>query len=258
MSYLNPPAACPQLGICLAPLISIRDRAPALREPDLMRAVQTAEAAGADAIILSLSARQSLQQHSDIDAAMAAMTQTYLATPLTQPMIELASKIRPAAVYFTAHDSVDSITITDTALRLLEQAVRHLTPQSIQLALSLDPFTVQLQAVADAGVTLVEFQVKKFAGAEPGEHDAQCAALRVAVLAAKRLGMTVHLGHGIDYKHVVQLATSSGDIAQINVGHAIAARAISVGWETAVRDMKALIISACMQLTNHAAAGVAA
>ena len=255
MSYLNPLAALPKLGICITPLISMRDQAPARREPDLMRAVQTAEAAGADAIVLSFSERPSPQQRSDTETALRAMTQTHLAMPLTPAMIELADEVRPDAVYFTAIDSAECLTIADTTLQLIEQAVRQLTPQSIQLALSLDPFTAQLQAVADAGITAVEFQAKKFAHAQPGEQDAQFAALRNAILAAKRLGMTVHLGHGIDYHHIARLVTF-GDIAQINVGHAIAARAISVGWETAVRDMKALIIRASSQPTSHAMVGV--
>jgi pyridoxine 5-phosphate synthase len=233
MSFLNPSAQSPKLGVGIASLLRLRDHNPSANEPDAALAVRAAEEAGADAIILSMSATHSLQERRDIDVLMSAMTEAHLTVPLTPAMIDFAGSIRPYSVTFNA---------VDISLQLVQQAVHQLQPLSIQVVVAIDPSTDQLRALGDAGVTAVEFTTRQFSQAPAGEGAEALNVLRTAVQAANRAGLDVHLSHGIGYRHITAL-TELGTIAQMDVDHAITARAIVVGWQTAIREMKALLIA---------------
>lgn len=244
MSFLNPPAATPKLGVDLGTLVTLRDLRPSSRALDLTRFAQAAEQAGADAIRLAVDPSSTTLRRIDIDAVMPAMTEVHFAMPLTREMIDFARTARPHAVCFDAIDSAHGTVTSAISLQLIHEALAQLRPQSVQIILSLDPAISQLQALADAGITTIEFDVGAIAHADPANQPARFSELRAAILAARRLGMAVHLGRGIDYELVGQLA-ASGEITQITAGHAIATRAMLVGWQAAVREMKALMVAAC-------------
>lgn len=253
MSFLNPPAATPKLGVNLATVMTLRDLRPSSRGLDLARFAQAAEEAGADVIRLTVDSSSMTLRHADIDAVMCAVTEVHFSMPLTREMIDFAGIVRPQSVCFHAlnnthnpHNtpSPDGAVISDSSLSLIHDALAQLCSLSMQIVVSLDPVTSQLQSLADAGITAVEFDAIAIARADPADQHARFSELRAAILTAQRSGMAVHLAHGVDYELVGQLA-ASGEITQINVGHAVAIRAMTVGWQSAVREMKALMVAAC-------------
>ena len=251
MSFLNPPAAKPKLGVDLTPLVALRNLRSISRTLDVQHFAQAAEEAGADVIRLTVESTASKQIRDDIDGAMRTATEVHVAMPLTREMIDFAGMVRPHSVCFTAcdvecngeHDGERKTALSTKSLQSIMEALACLQQQSVHVVLSLDPATSQLQAVADAGIRTIEFNTNTIAQSDPVDLERHHSILRDAVLYARRLGMTVQLAHGIDYGNVHRIA-ASGDIDQINVGYAVAARAIVVGWQSAVREMKALLVTA--------------
>ena len=101
----------------------------------------------------------------------------------------------------------------------------------------------QIEAAARTGATVIELHTGAYAEAAAEAAAAELARIREAVAEGLRQGLRVNAGHGLHYENVQPVAALEG-IAELNIGHAIIAQAVFCGLETAVRDMKALMIAA--------------
>ncbi len=111
----------------------------------------------------------------------------------------------------------------------------------IGISLFLDPDEQQIAAAARLGADAVELHTGEYALAVGDkEQAAQMAKLVAAGHQVRELGMTLHAGHGLTYRNVKPVAAIAG-MHELNIGHSIVARAIMVGFEQAVREMKRLI-----------------
>lgn len=258
MSFLNPATPSPRLGIDLSALLRLRTLEPGAIEPNAAWAVQTAEAAGADTLILSLSAAELLHQREDIDAVKSAMIASQFDTALSAEMIDLVGMLRPASVCFRTSafdlENENRQSYSDNLLALMRRAVAQLEALSIRVIASIDVNSTPLHLLRDAGVTSVEFDARCYTLAKPADKTAALQALTTVVLGAKQLGMSVHLRHCIGYCHVEQLARL-GDVEQINIGYAIVARSLVVGWQAAINEMKALLVTCHAPARNRLDAG---
>ena len=247
MSFLTPSTQGPNLGVGIDALIRLRDAQPEVQEPDVILAARSAEEAGADAILLSIPSKLPAQASDDAKTMIGAVTQGCLVIPLSSAMIDFASTVRPYSVYFKinddAHHAVHGGLISDDTLHLLQQAISQLQRLSIQVIASISPTTEQLPALREAGVTAVALSTRRFSQAPSSLQAEELNELRTAVRSAVRCGMAVHLGGGISYRNVAALA-SLGTITQMNIGYSITARAVVIGWQEAIKEMKALLIAA--------------
>ncbi len=255
MSFLNPPAVMPKLGVNLASLLALRDLRLASPALDVLHFAQAAQEAGADAIRLTIDSTVSEQKRADIDLVLRATSEVHLVMPLSRVMIDVALLVKPHSVCFAAPDGQRGSALSATSVRLMSEAVTALQRASIHVVLSLDLVPSQLQAVADTGITTIEFKANEMAQGGPVDPHHRRATLHAAVCDARQRGMAVHLAHGIDYGIVEQFA-AVGDIAQINVGHAIAVRALTAGWQSAVREMKALLVTASARSASPSQLGM--
>ncbi|HOM73212.1 MAG TPA: pyridoxine 5'-phosphate synthase, partial [Armatimonadota bacterium] len=114
----------------------------------------------------------------------------------------------------------------------------------VRVSLFIDPEIHQMEAAKSAGAPVVEIHTGRFADAE-NEMDAakELARIRAVVEKGRSLGLAVNAGHGLHYHNVQAIAAIPG-IEELNIGHAIVARAIFSGWENAVREMKYLMAQA--------------
>ncbi len=125
----------------------------------------------------------------------------------------------------------------------------QLQQAGIRVSLFIDARDAQIEAAARAGATVVELHTGAYAEAAPADAAAGAAAqaeleaVRAGIAAALRLGLRVNAGHGLNYDNVQPVAALPG-LAELNIGHAIVARAVFDGWEKAVSDMKALLVRA--------------
>jgi pyridoxine 5-phosphate synthase len=128
-----------------------------------------------------------------------------------------------------------------TNQKRVADAIAHLRAAGIGISLFLDPDARQIEAASRLGADAVELHTGEFALAD-GDKDraAELAKLVAAGEQVRSLGMTLHAGHGLTYRNVKPIAAIQG-MAELNIGHSIVARAIMVGFEQAVREMKRLV-----------------
>ncbi|MCA9189862.1 MAG: pyridoxine 5'-phosphate synthase, partial [Planctomycetales bacterium] len=120
------------------------------------------------------------------------------------------------------------------------KTVEKLKRAGIVVSLFLDPDPQQIKLAAEAGADAVELHTGTYAHARGEERCAELARLADAGRAIRAAGMTLHAGHGLDY-HNVRPVASIPEMCELNIGHSIVARAVMIGMQQAVREMKALI-----------------
>ena len=122
-------------------------------------------------------------------------------------------------------------------------ACESLSECGIRVSLFIDPDLVQLDAAKLVGAPVVELHTGTYADTEGGEQKAELRRVVEAAMYASDIGLTVHAGHGLHYDNVMSVAAIP-EIVELNIGHAIVARAVFDGFHTAVSDMKRLMCDA--------------
>ena len=218
--------------------------------PDPIEAARRAEDAGADLITLHLREDRRHIQDADVDAIRPVLrTRMNLECAITPAMLEIACRVRPQDVCLvperreelTTEGGLDVVTHFDS----VRDAVSQLHDAGIRVSLFIDPEDQQLEASQRAGATVIELHTGAYAeaGNDQPALEAELERLRKAAAHGVALGLRVNAGHGLHYSNVQRIAAIDG-IAELNIGHAIVARAVFEGWEKAIRDMKAEMIVA--------------
>jgi pyridoxine 5-phosphate synthase len=123
----------------------------------------------------------------------------------------------------------------------VERAVQRLTEAGISVSLFVDPDHRQIDMSRVLGAQAVEIQTARYSEAQrPDDVERELEALREAGAHARSQGLHLHLGHGLNYTNVQAVARIPG-VAELNIGHSIVSRAVLVGMERAVREMKEAI-----------------
>ena len=132
---------------------------------------------------------------------------------------------------------MDVVANRDTVAR----AIGRLHDVGIVVSLFVDPEPEQLELAAELGADAIELHTGAYALASARERDGQLAKLANAGQLARTRGLTLHAGHGLTYRNVRPIAALEG-MHELNIGHSIIARAIMVGLQQAVREMKELLV----------------
>src|SRR6266568_1818847 len=208
------------------------------------RAALLAEAAGADGITVHLREdRRHIQQRDVEELRRRLRIKLNLEMAVTDAMVDLALGVRPDDACFVPERREELTTeggldVVAHAARVTA-AARRLAAAGIRVSLFIDPESAQIAASRQAGVHAVELHTGDYAGAAgDAERARQLARLRAAAAEAARLGLEVHAGHGLTVANVRPVAAIPG-IVELNIGHAIVARAVVVGMAAAVREMRA-------------------
>jgi pyridoxine 5-phosphate synthase len=122
-------------------------------------------------------------------------------------------------------------------------AVRTLQGCGVHVSLFIDPVKAQIECAKRTGAHAIEIHTGTFCNADPSKREEERAEIANAAALAARLGLEVHAGHGLDYQNVLPIAQIP-EIVELNIGHSIIARAVIVGVEQAVREMKQLLVLA--------------
>ncbi len=217
--------------------------------PDPLVAAQRAEEAGADLITLHLREDRRHIQDADVFALRPLLrTRMNLECAITQEMLDIACKVQPQDVCLVP-EKREELT-TEGGLNVIkyfdqvQAAVHQLHDAGIRVSLFVDAQPQQIEAAHKAGASVIEIHTGHYADAEsPEAAQAEIERIRLAAAAGVSLGLRVNAGHGLHYGNVQAIAALPG-IAELNIGHAIVAQAVFDGWEKAIRDMKALIVTA--------------
>jgi pyridoxine 5-phosphate synthase len=216
--------------------------------PDPVRAALLAEAAGADAITLHLREDRRHIQDRDVEALRTQLTKRMnLEAAVTREMLQIALGIRPHDICLVPERRMELTTEGGLDVvgqfERIRQACELLAGSGIRVSLFINADTAQIDAAKAAGAPVIELHTGHYADTAGEEQRAEFKRIAQAVDYGKRIGLKVNAGHGLNYDNVGPVAALPG-IAELNIGHAIVAHAVFVGWEAAVREMKRLMIEA--------------
>ena len=217
--------------------------------PDPIQAALLAERCGADAITLHLREDRRHIQDRDVEVLRERLvTRMNLESAITEEMLAFACRIRPQDVCLVPERRQELTTEggLDVAGHLAEvtAARRRLAAVGIRVSLFIDPHPAQLDAALAAGAPVVELHTGRYADAPAGERqDKELERIRGAAAYGYGLGLKVNAGHGLHFGNVGAVAAIP-EIAELNIGHALVAEAIFMGWENAIREMKRLMLQA--------------
>jgi pyridoxine 5-phosphate synthase len=234
-----------ELGVNIDHIATIR-QARLTRYPEAVHAALEAERAGADGVTAHL--REDRRHIQDRDIRMLAetvQTKLNLEMAMTEEMVAVAESVRPRDCCLVPERRAELTTEggLDVASQVAETqwACERLAAAGVRVSLFVDPEPEQLEAAAQAGAPVVELHTGPYANAEgPEERQRELERIETAVGRAHAVGLRVHAGHGLDYHNVQPVAALSG-IKELNIGHAIVARALFDGLGPAVAEMKRLM-----------------
>jgi pyridoxine 5-phosphate synthase len=216
--------------------------------PRPSEAAEIAERAGADSITVHLREdRRHIQDH-DLDEINAVMrTHMNLEMAVTDEMIEIARRIRPSDVCLVPEKREELTTEggLDVAGQLdkVRAACKQLGEAGIRVSLFIDPERVQLDAAVAAGAPVVELHTGKYADTDGEEQARELERIVDAASYGQGLGLVINAGHGLHYQNVKPIARIE-QVVELNIGHAIVARAVFDGLGPAVDEMKRLMLEA--------------
>jgi len=211
-------------------------------------AVRLVEMAGADSITVHLREdRRHIQDH-DIDEINEVMkTHMNLEMAVTDEMVAIAKRVGPTDVCLVPEKREELTTEggLDVAgqLQKVRAACRELGDAGIRVSLFIDPDRSQLDAAVAAGAPVVELHTGKYADTEGEVHTAELERIVDAASYGHDLGLIINAGHGLHYQNVKPIARIE-QIVELNIGHAVVARAVFDGLPIAVAEMKRLMLEA--------------
>ena len=245
MSFLQPRSPVIDLGVNIDHVATLRNARGTIY-PDPVQAALLAEQAGADVITLHLREDRRHIRDADVEAIRPKLTtRMNLESAVTEEMIDIACRIRPQDVCLvperrnevTTEGGLDVIRHFDDIRAAIEKLARH----DIRVSLFIDADKEQIKASAEVGAPVIELHTGRYADTEGTAQQHEYERIRDAVEIGVKQGLKVNAGHGLHYTNVQAIAEIP-DIAELNIGHAIVAHAVFVGWENAVREMKAIMI----------------
>ena len=233
------------LGVNVDHVATVR-QARGTRYPDPVAAALVAERAGADSITIHLREdRRHIQERDLALMQQVVETRVNLEMAVSDAMLDIAVAARPTDCCLVP-EKREELT-TEGGLDVVGQveriaaASRRLEDAGIRVSLFIDPDPEQLEATAGCGVRVVELHTGAYADASSRDAVArELERIRIAAELGDRLGLTVHAGHGLHYQNVEPIAALA-TIVELNIGHAIIARALFDGLGKAVADMKTLM-----------------
>ena len=233
-----------RLGVNVDHVATVR-QARRAQVPDPMEAALLAEKAGADGITVQLREDRRHIQERDVELLRERLkTKLNLEMAVTPAMVAFAENLRPDDACFVPEKREELTTEGGLDIvahrRKIQDSVKRLQDRGIHVSLFVDPEEKQIETSKEVGADAVEVHTGTYCNAAGAEREKERRTVASAVSLAYRLGLEVHAGHGLDYENVLPIA-GIHEIVELNIGHSIIARAVVVGIEQAVREMKALL-----------------
>lgn len=235
----------PKLGVNIDHVATIRQARRTI-EPDPVWAAALAELGGADGITIHL--REDRRHIQDRDVRVireTAQVKINFEMAVADEIVQIAIDTKPHQATLvpenreevTTEGGLDVIRHRDRVAAVVDR----LQAAGIEVSLFIDPDIAQIEATRTLGVRAVELHTGGYADAtSEAEQQIELEKLRVAGAATIERGMLLHMGHGLTYRNVIPVARIE-HVSELNIGHSIISRAVLVGMERAVREMKELI-----------------
>lgn len=233
-----------ELGVNIDHVATVR-QARQTYEPDPVWAAALAELGGADGITVHL--REDRRHIQDRDLRMLRETvhvKLNLELACEDEILEIARQVRPdqATLVPERREEVTTEGGLDVVLSFerAKSAIEYLKEARIRVSLFIDPDPAQIEAAEKLGADAVELHTGQYALCQGQQQIEQLSLLIKAGHLVRQAGLSLHAGHGLNYKNVGSVAAID-EMVELNIGHSIVARAVMVGMEQAVREMKTII-----------------
>ena len=240
-----------RLGVNIDHVATVR-QARRGHEPDPVAAAVLALLGGADGITVHLREDRRHIQERDVRLLRSVVTSRLnLEMASVDSIVHLACEIKPDEATLvperreelTTEGGLDVV----THQKVVAAAMKRLIDAGIEVALFLDPDDRQIEIAKVLGARAVEIQTARYSEAKTAaDRERELTLLQEAADFAHKRGLHVHMGHGLDYANVQAVAKIAG-VEELNIGHSIVSRAVLVGMERAVREMKDAIRNAIMK-----------
>jgi pyridoxine 5-phosphate synthase len=215
-------------------------------EPDPIAAAVLVESAGADGLVVHL--REDRRHIQDRDLSLlreVIKTKLDLEIAAEESMVKIALNVKPHLVTLVPERRQELTTEGGLDLagqrERLQGLIELLHDAAIPVSLFIEPNLTQIKAAHKVGADYVELHTGRYANAtRMKEEQLELEAITQSARLAYKLGIGVSAGHGLNYRNVKRL-TQIPEIVEYNIGHSIVARAVLVGLERAVREMKELV-----------------
>ncbi len=231
-----------RLGVNIDHVATVRQARRAL-EPDPVAAAVLALLAGADGITVHLREDRRHIQDRDVRVLRQMVTERLnLEMAAVEPIVAVACEVKPDEATLvperreevTTEGGLDVVAHQDAVGR----AIERLTAAGIEVSLFIDPDLLQIEKAKLLGARAVEIQTARYSEARrPADRERELAVLENAAAFVRDQGLHLHMGHGLTYTNVQPICRIAG-LEELNIGHSIVSRAVLVGMERAVREMK--------------------
>lgn len=233
-----------KLGVNIDHVATLR-AARGMRYPDPIQAALVAEQAGADSVTLHLREDRRHIQERDVRLLTEILTtRMNLEMAATSEMVAIATRYHPTDCCLVPERRAELTTeggldVVGDEVRLMS-VCRELADHGVRVSLFIDPDIAQIEAAVRVGAPVIEIHTGSFAAAPNNQQVLEHKRIADAVCLGRDAGLQVNAGHGLTYHNVQQIAAIPG-ISELNIGHAIIARALFVGLSEAIREMKRLM-----------------
>ena len=234
-----------KLGINVDHIATVR-QARGTKYPDPLAAALMAERGGADQITVHLREDRRHIQEEDVRVMRRSLqTELNLEMAATEAMVKFAIDLQPNQVTLVPEKRQE--VTTEGGLdclknrKSLAKFVPLLRQKGVRVSLFIDPEPKQIEAAKELRSDAIEIHTGCYADARlPREQQVELERIRQAAILGKKLELWVACGHGLNYQNTTPVAQIP-EIVEFNIGHSIIARALFVGIESAVREMKKLV-----------------
>lgn len=234
-----------KLGVNIDHVATLR-QARKEEDPNPIEAALIAEKSGADTIVCHLREdRRHMQDRDIVHLKKSLRKPLNLEMSLNTKIIDFAARVKPDYCMFvpekraeiTTEGGLDAVKYQ----RRLKSATEKLNKNNIIVSIFIDPVKRQVDAAKQAGAKIIEIHTGPYANAKTKtSKNKQLQKIKTIAAYAKAQDLIVHAGHGLKY-HDVKPVAKIKDIDELNIGHAIVSRSITVGFARAVREMKSLV-----------------
>tara|TARA_B100001109_G_scaffold114661_1_gene93451 strand:- start:199 stop:936 length:738 start_codon:yes stop_codon:yes gene_type:complete len=234
------------LGVNIDHIANVREARQTF-EPDPVTMAHLAELGGADGITVHLREDRRHIQDRDLNLLKETVhTRLNLEMAATDEMTSIALNIKPDMVTLVPEKREEVTTEGGLDViknkKKLKGIIQLLTDSNIPVSIFVDPVQEQLENCAEVKAAWIELHTGKYAVTKSQTRDLELSILKESTAKAKSYGLRVNAGHGLTYQNVEPVAAIEG-IEELNIGHTIISRALSVGLSQAVKEMKNLIVN---------------
>ena len=236
------------LGVNIDHIATVR-QARGTPYPDIVEAALAAERGGADGITVHLREDRRHIQDRDVERLLPAVrTKINLEMAVTPEMIDIGCRLKPADACLVPERRQEVTTEggLDVAgnAAAVGDAVRRLQDNGTKVSLFIDADPAQIQTANRLGAVAIEIHTGRYADAnDAAARAAELERVRAGAALGQSLGLIINAGHGLTVENVGPIAAVPG-MNELNIGHSLVARALFIGLEAAVREMKSAMVAA--------------